>query len=288
MLFAEAEGWLQANGANAVDGPINFGDRDKWWGLLVDGFIPPSYGMNYHPPYYKALFEANGYQDYFQQYTYYTPIAKPLNGVVVGKARRVAQDANYSFRHLEKSEILPYAQIFRDMYNRAWGSHTGVALMTAEHATKIVKDLQPIVDERLIWFGYYKGEPVSFFIMLPDVNQVIQHFKGRFGLWEKLRMAWLIRRKEITRIVGIVYGVVPEHQGKGIETAQVFAAGQLIQDTSKMHYTDFEMNWIGDFNPQMMKVAVTVGGVIIKTHITYRKIFDPAIPFSRCPVMKHA
>ncbi len=22
----------------AMDGPINFGDRDRWWGLLIDGF----------------------------------------------------------------------------------------------------------------------------------------------------------------------------------------------------------------------------------------------------------
>jgi hypothetical protein len=287
LLFDTAENWLQQKGANAVDGPINFGDRDKWWGLLVDGFISPSYGMNYNPPYYKLLFEANGYQDYFKQFTYYTPVHQPFNGLVVGKAKRVAQqDANYHFRHIKKSEIMAYAEPFRVMYNKAWGNHTGIAEMTPEHAQKIVKELKPIMDPRLIWFGYYKDEPVSFFIMLPDVNLAFKGLNGQFGWWEKLKFFYQLRTNKITRILGIVYGVVPEHQGKGVETAMVFAAGKLIKDPTKTQYIDYEMNWIGDFNPKMIKVAEMVGGYVIKTHITYRKIFDTSIPFERCPVMK--
>ncbi len=48
--------WLEDKGMEAMDGPINFGERDKWWGLVVDGFYSPLYGMNYNPPYYKDLF----------------------------------------------------------------------------------------------------------------------------------------------------------------------------------------------------------------------------------------
>ena len=41
-----------------MDGPINFGERDKWWGLLVEGFDKePMYGMAFNPPYYASLFE---------------------------------------------------------------------------------------------------------------------------------------------------------------------------------------------------------------------------------------
>src|SRR4030095_10503011 len=47
MLFDVAKHWLLQNGMEAMDGPINFGERDRWWGLLVDGFQPPLYCMNY-------------------------------------------------------------------------------------------------------------------------------------------------------------------------------------------------------------------------------------------------
>ena len=56
-LFDVAKHWLMQKGMQAMDGPINFGERDRWWGLLVEGFEPPVYCLNYNPPYYKKLFE---------------------------------------------------------------------------------------------------------------------------------------------------------------------------------------------------------------------------------------
>ena len=38
MLLDVARHWLSQRGMEAMDGPINFGERDKWWGLLVEGF----------------------------------------------------------------------------------------------------------------------------------------------------------------------------------------------------------------------------------------------------------
>src|SRR5688572_26056931 len=32
LLFDTARHWLQSKGVEAMDGPINFGERDKWWG----------------------------------------------------------------------------------------------------------------------------------------------------------------------------------------------------------------------------------------------------------------
>lgn len=55
-LFRTAKSWLQSKGMKAMDGPINFGENDKFWGLLVEGFQSPSYGMNYNPPYYINFF----------------------------------------------------------------------------------------------------------------------------------------------------------------------------------------------------------------------------------------
>jgi hypothetical protein len=51
---------------------VNFGERDKWWGLMVDGFNEePMYGISFNPRYYQQLFEAFGFKNYYNQY-YYT------------------------------------------------------------------------------------------------------------------------------------------------------------------------------------------------------------------------
>ncbi|MGZ8538132.1 MAG: hypothetical protein ACXWV9_07700, partial [Flavisolibacter sp.] len=46
LLFDAAKHWLLQEGTEAMDGPINFGERDRWWGLEVHGFQPPLYCMN--------------------------------------------------------------------------------------------------------------------------------------------------------------------------------------------------------------------------------------------------
>ena len=68
LLFDTGKQWLQERKMEAMDGPINFGERNAWWGLLVDGFTPATYEMNYNLPYYKALFENYGFKIYFKQY----------------------------------------------------------------------------------------------------------------------------------------------------------------------------------------------------------------------------
>ena len=67
MLFDVARHWLLQRGMGAMDGPINCGERDRWWGLLVEGFVPPPYCLNYNPPYYRELFETYGFRPFFDQ-----------------------------------------------------------------------------------------------------------------------------------------------------------------------------------------------------------------------------
>ena len=41
LLFDTAKKWLQEKGMEAMDGPVNFGETDSYWGLLVNGFTHP-------------------------------------------------------------------------------------------------------------------------------------------------------------------------------------------------------------------------------------------------------
>ena len=56
MLFEASRMWLASRGMEAMDGPINFGQRRDWWGLLVEGYeFQPLYKNPYNPPYYKVV-----------------------------------------------------------------------------------------------------------------------------------------------------------------------------------------------------------------------------------------
>src|SRR5690349_7880212 len=71
ILFDTAKNWLQQKGMEAMDGPVNFGERDRWWGLVIDGFQPPLYCMNYNPPYYVDLFQHYGFRVFFEQHCFF-------------------------------------------------------------------------------------------------------------------------------------------------------------------------------------------------------------------------
>jgi hypothetical protein len=284
LLFDTAKAWLQERGMQAMDGPINFGDRNAWWGLLIDGFhLEPNYQCNFNPPYYVQLFENYGFQLYFKQLTFSRLTKEPVDPRLMEKALMIMGNKDYEFRHIKKRHWRKHAEEFRTVYNAAWARHSGVPEMTRQMALTVMKKMKPIMDEKIIWFGYFKGEPIAFYVNLPEVNQVFKHLNGQFNLWAKLKFLWHQWRKTNQKMLGIVFGIAPEHQGKGVDGALIEATRVMVQEKYK-RYPLLELNWIGDFNPRMIRVAEQVGGEVSKTHVTYRYLFDRSIPFERMPI----
>ena len=281
QLFDISKNWLKERDMEAMDGPINFGDRDRWWGLMVDGYDEPVYGMNYNPTYYDKLFEAYGFQTYYKQFVYAWPMDTELPQVMKDKAERIARDPAYSFRHIKKNELDKYAEDFRTIYNKAWVKHQGVAEMPRQQAKLLFQSMKPVLDENIVWYGYYNDEPVSFFIMLPELNQLFRYVNGKMDLMGKMKFLWYRWRGACRKMFGVLFGVVPDHQGKGVEGAMVIASSVHIIPMNK--YDMFEMNWIGDFNGQMLKLCESLNAYVSKTYITYRLLFDEKKEFKRHP-----
>ena len=286
-LFDTAKAWLEERGMEAVDGPINFGDRNNWWGLLVDGFHEPNYQMPYNFGYYQQLFEDYGFKVYFKQYTYQRPMGSEVDFAprLYEKAELTINNPDYDFRHVNKGEYDKAHEYFHEVYNKAWAGHSGVKPMSMQQAKATFKMLKPVADVRLLWFAFYKGEPVAFFISIPELNQLYKYLNGQWNLWSKLKFLYLLKTGACHKSLGIVFGVVPEHQRKGIEGALVVSYVKKLAWKKGFQYTDLEMNWIGDFNPKMMRVVEQIGGKIFKTHITYRKLFDETKEFKRAPIL---
>ena len=258
MLFDAAREWLRSKGMEAMDGPINFGNRDEWWGCLVQGFeLQPLYTNPYNPPYYKELFEHYGFQNYFNQYTY-------QRNIRVGEFNQ--------------------SDDFRLIYNKAWANFPGVRPMTREAAQALMRNMKPIIDEKLIYFAYFYDEPVGFFIMVPDLNRVIGRFHGKMNLVNKLRLMAILKcTHKADRVFAIIFGVAPEYHGRGIESGIMHEFEQTVA-RGEIHYKTLELAWMGDFNPVMIRMVENyVCAHRNKTHVTYRYLFDRTKEFKRCP-----
>lgn len=284
MLFDTCKAWLEERGMEAMDGPINFGERDRWWGLLSDGFeLEPNYQCNYNFPYYIDLFENYGFQVYFKGFTFIRNTFDPFHPRIMQKADILNKDSDYHFEHLRKKQLKKYGQDFRTVYNKAWANRDGVAEMSEDQAASIMSKMKPIIDEKIIWFAYHKGDPVAFYINLPEVNQIFKYVNGKMDLIGKLKFLYHKLRKTNKKMMGLVFGVVPEHQGKGLDGALVMATAQMVQKDYR-RYPILEMNWVQDTNRKMIIVVKQIGAEIGKTHNTYRKLFDETKEFKRLPL----
>jgi len=282
-LFDEAKKWLQERNMQAMDGPINFGERLNWWGLLTEGFHEPLYCMNYNPPYYQELFENYGFLPFFNQVCFALQVKKRLQDKFYARHEKFANDPDFSSQHLRLNALSKFASDFCTVYNKAWASHEGGKSMEPRQAQKLFAQMKPVIDEQLVWFIYYKNEPIGCWLNLPDLNQYFKHLNGKFGLWQKLKLFWLKQTISCTRFVGLVFGIVPEFQGKGADAYLIVEGANRIQQ--KLHYEDFEMQWIGDFNPKMINIAENLGTYRSRKLVTYRYLFDRNAEFRRHPIL---
>ncbi len=275
--------WLEAKGMEAMEGPVNFGERIEWWGLLVDGFDRyPNYAMPYTHSYYVKFFEEYGFRDFFKQYTYRNRLVMDsLAPVVVWKADRLLKNPDYSvytYREIGKRKAI---DSLLEVYNKAWNLEVhGVDGITREQVEAIYKSLRPIMDKDLIYFAYHKDQPIGFFLMFPEINQAVKHLNGKMNLWGVLKFIYYRHIRKIDVALGQLFGVVPEFQGKGVEAAMIKRFCEKIVENNS-HYKYLEMNWVGDFNPQMMHLMDYLSATAAKTHVTYRKLFRDDIEFVR-------
>jgi hypothetical protein len=286
LLFDTAKNWLQQEGMQAMDGPVNFGERDKWWGLVTKGFMQPLYGMNYNPPYYVSLLEDYGFKILFEQVCFSMKNKEPLDKKIWLRHDEVAKDPKFSSSHLHKKELEKYAKDFATVYNKAWAGHGGLKQLTEAQVQIMFKKMKPIMDEKIVWYAYYDNEPVAIFINLPDLNQWFKHLHGKFGLLQKLTFLWVKQFTKNKKFTGLVFGVVPEWQGKGVDGYIIGESAKNYLQTEACPYEDYEMQWIGDFNPKMLNVASSLGDVQRSRNLcTYRYLFDRNKEFVRHPVL---
>jgi GNAT superfamily N-acetyltransferase len=282
-LFDTAREWLAERGMEAMDGPVNFGEVDKYWGLLVEGFTHPSFEVAYNPPYYRKLFEDYGFQKYYGMEGFHVTIPEKLPERFARIAEWVASKPGYEYRHFRWEEQEKLVSDFARAFNEAWSKFKkNFNPVSTEYIHIVLKKAKPIIDEKLIWIAYHEERPVGILLVFPDLNQILRHLNGKLDPVSIIKFMYLKRKKTMTRLKGLLMGVVPQYQGLGIESALFY---QLHRELlKKPHYTEIELSWVGDFNPKMRRTFVNTGGYPAKKYITYRYLFDRKKEFKRYPI----
>lgn len=285
LLFDAAKNWLIENEMEAMDGPVNFGENFFNWGLLVEGFQPQTFGMQYHPPYYRKLFENYGFKTFYKQYSYSLDITNPdLPDRFWKIAAWVAKKPGYKYEHFTFKNQGKYIQDFIEIHRKAWSGHSNYKPAEYDQLKDLIDQARFILDEEFIWYVYHNDEPIAFYMMIPDLNQILKKLNsGKLTLLNILKLYYYRQKHTINRCRVIVLGVVPKFQRLGIESGIFYQLKQVM--LRKPWYTDMEMSWIADFNPRMIALFKSFGASKSLTHLTMRYLFDPEKKFERAEIV---
>ncbi len=272
LLFDTARTWLAEKGMQAMDGPINFGEKDLWWGLLVEGFSRPCYGTNYHPPYYKRLFERYGFTPLYEQISNRLDITRPFPERFGKISDWVEKKAGYTFEHFSHARMHKFLDDFVEIYNDAWYYPEHNTAICADSVKETFRKIRPVLDEKLIWFSYINNEPASFVVLVPDANELIYNLNGKMNWWGKLRFLYNRYRRGNKRMRAMVMGTKQKFQNHGLESAIFTRIKEYVVPLKR--YREIELSWIGSLDTRMISLHEATGAVFARKHITYRFNFD--------------
>lgn len=264
-LLNAAMAWLREKGMTSMRGPWSFASQE--WGLVVDGFEPsPVIMAPYNPPYYNDLLTNFGLQKgkdllvyvvdakegyiFPERYMTLTEIVKKRYGVTV--------------REIDMHNIEQDVVTILDMANVSICDNWGFYPVTADEAKAMARDLKQIINPKGVLIAEnQEGKPIGFAMTLPDINKVIKGLDGRllpFG-WLKL----LTGLPKLRQFRMWALGVIPEYQGKAIDTL-------LYRATyDKLFSEDFrlEINYVLEDNDRMNNALYKLGVKNLRRYRVY-------------------
>jgi hypothetical protein len=160
MLLDAARDWLKEQGMEAMDGPINLGDRNMFWGLLIENFTdPPIYGTNYNPPYYREPAGELRLQGLLQPAVLQAAVEVPRPAHLPPEVQPAEERSGHPHARRVGAAWNRSPSDFCTVYNDAWVDHENHKPMELATALKIVKAMKPVMDPRLLIFIRPQGPP---------------------------------------------------------------------------------------------------------------------------------
>ena len=273
LLFDAAEQWLREQGMEVVDGPINFGERDKFWGLLTRGWYRPIYQETYNPPYYRNFFEERGYRPHEQCLTMRGIVAE-FPGDRLGKlAERVRDRYGLYTKQITKGELREGADDFAAAYNTAFSHWPYFKPLTGDDIYPTFRQMKPILDPHLTCLAYNKDDrPIGLAGLIPDINCFLGGTRGKLDLFGAPKFLYRLKfQKRPRNCKGIAFGIAQDYQRQGVYPLMVNAMFTSGNYHTSRTYKYVDMATIRGHNKVMVDTCRQMNTEIHRVHVAYRK-----------------
>jgi ribosomal protein S18 acetylase RimI-like enzyme len=268
MLMDAASAWLCEQGMHAMRGPWSFASQE--WGLVVEGFKPQTVILApYNPPFYNDFMINFGLSKVMDLLVYEADMKKGyrIPERILTLTDKVAARYGVKVRPINMSKLEEDVVTIMRLANQSISDNWGFYPVTDIEARAMAHDLKQIVNpEALLIAENASGEPIGFALSLPDVNQVLKGLNGRLLPFGWLKMLTQIPKLSEYRMWAL--GVVPEYQGKAIDTLLYRATHDALAPLN----VRMEINYVLENNDRMNNAIMKLGATPIRRYRVYEKV----------------
>jgi ribosomal protein S18 acetylase RimI-like enzyme len=265
QLLRAARTWLAERGMRAMRGPWSFASQE--WGLeIVGGDRPPVIMAPHNPPYYADFLSSFGLEKAMDMMAY---LADMGNGYQIPERYLTLTDrvqARYGVRvrPVDMTNLEADVMTIVELSNLSISDNWGYYPVTKEEARAMARDLKQIVNPKALLIAEdSEGQSIGFALSLPDVNTLLQGMNGRLMPFGWLKLLTGLKKVRQYRMWGL--GVIPEYQGKAIDTLLYKATYEALKDLPVC----MEINYVLENNHRMNNALLKLGVTPIRRYRVY-------------------
>lgn len=266
-LLSAAENWLKERQMKFMRGPWSFASQE--WGLVKEGFTPsPVIMAPYNPPWYNEQLESFGLSK-VKDLLVYSIDAKEGYQIperILTLTDRIQKRYNIRVRPINMKKLEKDVMTILDLSNQSIADNWGYYPVTLEEGKALARDMKQIVDPKALLIAEdAAGKPIGFAMTLPDVNSLIKGLNGHllpFGIFKLLFGLPRIRQYRMWAL-----GVIPEYQGKAIDTLLYRATYEALYSPT----VQMEINYVLEDNDRMNNALVKLGVKNLRKYRVYQK-----------------
>ncbi|UVK85413.1 hypothetical protein LOY46_12250 [Pseudomonas sichuanensis] len=269
-LLEAACQWARSHGKQVLSGPYSFTPNQDAALLLenLDGRAPTLL-QTYNPLWYAQVLADQGFEQAFTFSTYGTEVAaaKP-------RRERDAEDLlpgrQVHVRQATAADLKGGLEEIRQLFNNAFEGNHEVTPLTPASFRFLVDSMRAFVDLQGVEVVEVDGEPMAFFVVLPDLNQILQRLGGRLRLLDLLRLGRY--RRAVDGAVIALIGASSQVQGGGLGRLLALRMRRYVQQ----RYARVDTMWIDDRNPSSYVLARNIGMQRTKRYGVFRRVLAPS------------
>jgi ribosomal protein S18 acetylase RimI-like enzyme len=255
MLLSTAVNWLKGEGMTCMRGPWSFVSQE--WGSVIEGFAPSPVVMSpYNPPYYNDQYTSFGLSKVKDLVVYYIDAHEGyrIPERILTLTDKVANRYGIHVRQIEMRKLEEEVETIMSLSNASLKQNWGYSPVTDAEVRTMAHDLKPVIHPKGVIFAETnEGKPIGFAIAIPDVNVILKKIKGRMFPFGWITLLTQLPGLKSYRMFAL--GVIPEYQGKGIDSLLYKALYESIFSADLF----LEINYVLEDNDRMNNAILKLG-----------------------------